>query len=391
MTTKRDYYKILGVSRTATDEEIKVAYRKLAMKYHPDTNQGDTDAEDKFKEVAEAYEVLRDKNKKAMYDRFGHEGLRGGGTGGGGFHDPFDIFREVFGSGFGSIFDEFFGGQTGRSGRRNQRRGRDLQVRLKLTLEEIAVGVTRQIKIKKLVACDTCEGSGAKKGSRPATCPQCEGKGEVRQVSQSLFGRFVNINTCPRCGGRGTTITDPCPTCRGEGIVHGEDTVEVTVPPGVAEGNYLTLSVQGNAGPNNGPAGDLIVVMEEKPHDFFIRNGHDVIFDLNLSFPEVALGTEVEIPTLEMEGEGKEKQNKMVKITIPAGTQSGKIFRLRGKGFPELNAYRHGDLLVEVKVWTPTRLTPREKELLEELITTENVQPPKKKGFFDKVKEALNI
>jgi molecular chaperone DnaJ len=395
MTTKRDYYEILGVSRTATDEEIKTSYRKMAMKYHPDRNQGDQEAEEKFKEVAEAYEVLRDNNKRAMYDRFGHEGLRGGAAGGGGFHDPFDIFREVFGSGFGrgfgSIFDEFFGGQAGGSGRRDQQRGRDLQIRLKLTMEEIATGVTKQVKIKKLVACDTCAGSGAKKGSQPTTCPQCEGRGEVRQVSQSMFGRFVNITACPRCGGRGTIITDPCPTCRGEGIMHGEDTVEITVPPGVSEGNYLTVRGKGNAGPNNGPAGDLIVVMEEKPHDFFTRNGNDIIFDLNLSFPEVALGTEVEIPTIEREEVDDTKKNKMVKITVPSGTQSGKVFRLRGKGLPELNAYRRGDLLVQVKVWTPTKLSAREKELLEELMQLENMQPPQKKGFFDKVKEALNI
>ncbi|MEJ2048690.1 MAG: molecular chaperone DnaJ [Calditrichota bacterium] len=388
---KRDYYEILGVSRNATPDQIKTAYRKLAMEYHPDRNQGDKEAEEKFKELAEAYEVLRDPNKRSMYDRFGHEGLKGGSYGGG-FHDPFDIFREVFGGGgFGSIFEDFFGAGTGRSGRRDQRKGSDLQIRLKLTLEEVAAGVTKQLKIKKQVACQTCGGSGLKKGSQPATCHQCHGSGEIREVSQSLFGRFVNITSCPRCLGRGTIITDPCETCRGEGIVQGEEVVDIGVPAGVTEGNYMTMRGKGNAGPNGGPAGDLIVVFEEIAHKFFTRNGSDVIFELDLSFPEVALGTEAEIPTLDMEGEGKERQNKLVKITIPAGTQSGKIFRLRGKGFPEVNAYRRGDLLVEVKVWTPTKLTPREKELLEELMTLENVQPPRKKGFFDKVKEALNI
>jgi molecular chaperone DnaJ len=389
---KRDYYEILGVGRNATPDQIKTAYRKLAMEYHPDRNQGDKEAEDKFKELAKAYEVLRDPNKRSMYDRFGHEGLKGGSYGGG-FHDPFDIFREVFGGGgFGSIFEDFFGGGgSRRSGGKNQRKGSDLQIRLKLTLEEIAVGTTKQLKIKKQVSCNSCSGSGLKKGSQPTTCPQCQGSGEVREVSQSLFGRFVNITTCPRCSGRGTIITDPCETCRGEGIVQGEETVDIGVPAGVTEGNYMTMRGKGNTGPNGGPAGDLIVVFEEIPHKFFTRNGNDVIFELDLSFPEVSLGTEAEIPTLEMEGEGKERQNKLVKITIPAGTQGGKIFRLRGKGFPELNAYRRGDLLVEVKVWTPTKLTPREKELLEELMTLENLQPPKKKGFFDKVKEALNI
>jgi molecular chaperone DnaJ len=388
---KRDYYEVLGISRNATPDQIKTAYRKLAMEYHPDRNQGDKEAEDKFKELAEAYEVLRDPNKKSMYDRFGHEGLKGGSYGGG-FHDPFDIFREVFGGGgFGSIFEDFFGAGSGRGGRRDQRKGSDLQIRLKLTLEEIAAGVTKQLKIKKQVACQTCEGSGLKKGSQPTTCPQCHGSGEIREVSQSLFGRFVNITSCPRCLGRGTIITDPCETCRGEGIVQGEEVIDIGVPAGVTEGNYMTMRGNGNAGPNGGPSGDLIVVFEEITHKFFTRNGSDVIFELDLSFPEIALGTEAEIPTLDMEGEGKERQNKLVKITIPAGTQGGKIFRLRGKGFPEVNAYRRGDLLVEVKVWTPTKLTPREKELLEELMTLENVQPPRKKRFFDKVKEALNI
>jgi molecular chaperone DnaJ len=390
MTTKRDYYEILGVSRSATEDEIKKAYRNLAMKYHPDQNQGDKEAEDKFKEVAEAYEVLMDRNKRSAYDRFGHDGLKGGGFGGG-FHDPFDIFREVFGSGFGSIFDDFFGGRSDRGGRRDQRRGRDMQIRLKLTLEEIASGVTKQLKIKKLVSCDTCSGSGLKEGTQPATCPQCQGNGEVREVSQSIFGRFVNIASCPRCAGRGTIITEPCVTCRGEGLIHGEEQVEVTVPPGVSEGNYMTVQAKGNAGPNAGPPGDLIVVMEEKSHPYYTRNGNDVILELNLSFPDVAVGTEIEIPTLEIEEEGKEKKSKVVKITIPAGTQSGKVFRLRGKGLPELNTYRRGDLLVEVRVWTPTKLSTRDKELLEELSQSDNFQPPKKKGFFDKVKEALNI
>ncbi len=392
MATKRDYYEILEVSRTASDDEIKSAYRKLAMKYHPDKNQGDKAAEDKFKEVAEAYEVLRDKNKRGVYDRFGHEGLRGtGATGGGGFHDPFDLFRDVFGGGFGSIFEEFFGGQGGGSRRRDRQRGRDQKINLKLSLEEIATGVNKQVKIKKQVACDTCGGSGAKEGSQPQTCPQCQGQGEVREVSQSLFGRFVNIVACPRCHGKGTIITDPCPSCRGEGLMHGEETVDISVPAGVSDGNYMTVRGKGNAGPQGGPPGDLIVVMEEKPHDFFTRNGSDVIFDMNISFPEVALGTDVEIPTLELEEEDGEMQNKLVKINVPSGTQSGKVFRLRGKGLPELNSYHKGDLLAQVKVWTPTKLSPREKELLEELLQQENLQPPRKKGFFDKVKEALNM
>lgn len=390
MTKKKDYYQVLGVDRTATEDEIKSAYRKLAMKYHPDRNQGDKEAEEKFKEIAEAYEVLSDKNKRSMYDQYGHEGLRGGFPGGG-FHDPFDIFREVFGSGFGSIFTDFFGERSESRGRRSQQRGSDLQIRLKLTLEEIASGVTKQLKIKKLVTCESCQGSGSKKGSKPSTCPQCQGKGEVREISQSFFGRFVNISTCPRCGGSGTVISDPCSTCRGEGLVHGEEIIEVNIPAGVAEGNYLTVRGKGNAAPRAGVAGDLIVVIEEQPHEFFTRNGNDIIFNLPLSFPEMALGTDLEIPTLELEEVNKEKHHKMVKISIPSGTQNEKVFRLRGKGLPELNGYRRGDLLVQVKVWIPTKLNNREKEILEELLHSENLHPPRKKGFFSKMKEALNM
>jgi molecular chaperone DnaJ len=392
MATKRDYYDILGVGRSATADEIKSSYRKLAMKYHPDQNQGDKGAEEKFKEVAEAYEVLKDPDKRARYDRFGHEGVKGGGYAGGGFHDPFDVFRDVFGGGgFGSIFDEFFGGGSGRSRRQDRQRGNDLQVKLKLTLEEIATGTTKNIKVKKQVVCHTCDGSGMKSGSQPVTCPVCRGSGEVRQISQSILGRIVNVTTCSRCGGRGTIITDPCPDCRGEGREHGEATVKVKVPAGAADGNYMTVRGEGNVGPNNGPSGDLIVVMEEKSHKFFSRNGNDVIYELYLSFPQVALGAEVEVPTLEMENVDGQKENKLVMISIPPGTQSGKVFRLRGKGLPEVNSYRKGDILVQVKVWTPEKLNQREKEILEELAQLENVNPPKKKGFFEKFKEAFNI
>lgn len=391
MTTKRDYYEILEIHKTASEEEIKSAYRKMAMKYHPDRNQGDKEAEEKFKEVAEAYEVLKDSNKRARYDRFGHEGVKGGASAGFDF-DHFDLsdaLRIFMEQGFG--FGDLFGNGNRRDRRTGKMRGRDMQIKLKLTLEEIASGVTKQLKIKKQVACSTCKGSGAKSGTKPSTCPVCQGSGEVREVSQSLFGRFVNIAPCSRCGGSGTIITSPCPDCRGEGRIHGEDTVEVNVPAGVAEGNYMTVRGKGNVGPNGGPAGDLIVVMEEIPHKFFNRHGNDVVYEVDLSFPEVALGTDVEIPTLELEDSDKEKINKIVKINIPPGTQSGKVFRLRQKGLPEVNTYRKGDLLVQVKLWTPTKLTPREKELLEELAQLENINPPRKKGFFEKFKEALNI
>ncbi len=388
MTTERDYYEILEVTQTATQEEIKSSYRKLAMKYHPDKNPGNAEAEEKFKEIAEAYEVLKDTDKRARYDRFGKDGVKGGAAGFDFDHfDLGDALRIFMEQGFG--FGDIFGG--GRSRRERMQRGTDLQIRLKLSLEEIATGVNRQLKIKKQVACDTCSGSGLKKGSSPATCPVCQGAGEVRQVSQSIFGRFVNVTTCSRCGGKGKIIDDPCPTCRGEGRVHGEDIVEVSIPAGVSEGNYLTVRGKGNVGPNGGSTGDLIVVIEEKSHKFFTRNGSDVIYELPVSFPQAAMGSEIEIPTLESELVDGGKQRKMVKIDIPSGTQPGKIFRLRGKGIPELNGYHNGDLLVQVKVHVPTKLTPREKELLAELMDYDNMNPPVKKGIFDKIKDTLNI
>lgn len=393
MAAKKDYYEILGVSRTATLEEIKAAYRKLAMKYHPDKNPGDKAAEEKFKEVTEAYEVLSNPEKRQKYDRFGHDGLKAGAGGFDfDFSDPFSIFEEVFG--FGDIFGSRRRGQRGT----RQTRGRDLQIKLKLTLEEIATGVTKKIKINRLIPCETCGGSGAKPGSRPHACPTCGGTGEIRQVSQSIFGRMINVSTCPRCRGQGTLIGEPCPECRGEGLIRGEETVEVTIPPGVSTGNYLTVQGKGNSGPRGGPAGDLIVVIEEEEHPLFVRHGNDLIYDLYISYPQAVMGTDVEIPTVELEENGKElpasnlNRYKKVKIHIPPGTQPGKVFRIRGKGVQELNSYHRGDLLVQVKVWVPTKVSPREKELLEELSRMENVQPPRKsKSFFKKFKEAFNI
>jgi molecular chaperone DnaJ len=398
--TKRDYYEILNVSRNASQDEIKSSYRKLAMKYHPDKNPGDHEAEEKFKEVAEAYEVLNNPEKRRRYDAFGHDGLRGAAGGGGGFHDPFDIFREVFGGGFGSIFDDFFGGSGGARGRGRsyRQRGSDLQIKLKLSLEEIATGIKKKVKVNKLINCEECGGTGQKTSSQSSTCPTCQGSGEVRQVSQSLFGRFVNVTTCPQCHGEGNVITDPCPTCRGEGRDRGEETVEFNIPAGVSTGNYLTLEGKGNVGPRGGPAGDLIVAIEEKEHPFFERHGNDILFHLYLSFPQAAIGLEVEIPTIQANSGGKKLSEddpahyKKVKIHVPPGTQPEKVFRLRGKGIPELNGYGKGDLLVQVKVWVPTKLSAKEKELLEELGEQENMQPSEKeKGFFQKVKETLNL
>lgn len=371
-----DYYSLLGIGRDADQNEIKKAYRKLAMEYHPDRNPDNKEAEDKFKKLSEAYAVLSDPQKRAEYDRFGRAGARGaGGFGGfsGGFSgDPFDIFREVFGGGFGDIFG--MGGSGG--GRSNRRRGADLQLRLKLSLEEIATGVKKKIKLKKQVDCDTCDGTGKSPGTSKVTCPACHGRGEVAYRQ----GFFTVSQTCQRCGGEGSIIDKPCPTCHGDGRVRGEDQIEIDVPAGIAEGQYLTVRGEGNVGPRGGPPGDVLIIIEEKEHDDFERHGDDIVYHLNLSFPQVVLGAEVEVPTLE----GK------AMITIPAGTQSGKILRMKNKGIPRLNSYRRGDELIKVHVWTPTKIGSKEKSLLKELAKFDSLQPRKDdKNFFERMKEAI--
>ena len=363
---KRDYYEILGVSRTASTEEIKKAYRKLAMQYHPDRNPGDKEAEEKFKEAAEAYEVLNNDEKRHLYDQYGHEGVKAGGFSGG-FAD-FDLSDALrtFMQGFGG-FEDFFG--MGRGRERGVHRGSDLQVHLRLTLEEIAVGVEKKIKIKKYIVCDACKGTGARGGSAVKTCPVCHGTGEVRQVSRSIFGQFVNVTTCPNCHGEGTIIEDPCPVCRGEGRVRGETMVTVKIPAGVSTGNYLTLRGEGNVGKRGGPAGDLIVIIEEKEHDLFERHGDDILYELNVGFSQITLGDEVEVPTL----------SSKVVLKIPKGTQSGKIFRLKGKGIPHLNHYGIGDELVRIKVETPKDLSREEKDLFKKLAELERKRLHKEK------------
>lgn len=382
---KRDYYEVLGLGRDATEEDIKRAYRRLALQYHPDRNPGNKDAEEKFKEATEAYEVLKDTEKRSKYDRYGHAGVAAeAGFGGFDFStfnlsDALRAFMRDFGS-FG-IFDDFFG-QTTRTRRRGGPRGRDLQVRLKLSLEEIATGVDKKIKVKRMVRCDQCRGTGAAKGTSKVSCPRCEGSGQIRKVSRSFFGQFVNLTTCDYCKGEGEVIQKPCPTCAGQGRITGASTIAVKVPAGVVTGNYIPIRASGDVGPRGGSSGDLIVLIEELEHDLFRRREDDIIFELPVSFSQAALGDQVEVPTLDGE----------VNLKIPAGTQSGKIFRFKGKGIPHLHGYGKGDQLIRIAVWTPTRLSREEKILFEKLAQSSSSKPPKPgKSFFDKLKDTLGM
>ncbi|MGD8780410.1 MAG: molecular chaperone DnaJ [Ignavibacteria bacterium] len=370
---KRDYYEVLGVGKNASKDEIKKAYRKLAMQHHPDRNPGNKEAEEKFKEAAEAYEVLSDDQKKVKYDRFGHSGLRGGQD----FHgfndvnDIFSHFSDIFGGAFGgsSIFDDFFGG-GGTSQRSRQRTkgtpGSDLKVDLKLSLEEIAGGTTKKIKLKKYKECATCGGTGAKSASDFATCTVCNGTGEVRQVSRSLFGQFVNISPCQNCNGSGKIISNPCRSCSGDGRIYDESTIKINVPAGVTNNSYMTLRGEGNAGKNGGPAGDIIVVFHEESHKHFLRDNDNVIYDLYLSYPEAVLGTEVEVPTL----------NGRAKLKIDAGIQVGKFLKMREKGIQHLNSHGAGDQLVRINIYIPRKISSKEKDLLNELQNQPNIKVP---------------
>jgi len=381
--SKRDYYEVLGVSRGASADEIKKAYRKVAMQYHPDRNPGDKSAEEKFKEAAEAYEVLSDQEKRAQYDRFGHAGVNGRvGHGNVNMEDIFSQFGDIFGD---DIFGSFFGGGGRRSGGQRTRgvRGSNLRIKIKLNYEEIARGVTKQIKVKKHVVCGTCNGSGAKDKGSVQTCSTCHGTGQVRRVQNTFLGQMQTVTTCPTCNGEGTTITAKCPTCRGDGRVYGEETVTIDIPAGVGEGMQMNVQGRGNAGERGGPPGDLIVLIEEEPHKELHRDGLNVAYDLHISFPDAVFGTTVEVPTID----GR------AKIKIPAGTQSGKIFRLKGKGFPGVNSYEKGDQLIHVNVWTPQNLTAEEKAMLEKLSNSPNFTPhPDKseKSFFDRVREMFS-
>ncbi|NTU93682.1 MAG: molecular chaperone DnaJ [Chlorobiaceae bacterium] len=395
---KRDYYEVLGVSRSADKDEIKKAYRKLALKYHPDKNPDNAEAEEHFKEVNEAYEVLSNDDKRRRFDQFGHAGVgssaasEGGagqyGAGYGDFSDIFSAFNDMFSGGGGRTrgggspfgFEDAFGG-GGRRGRSAGIQGTDLKVRLKLTLEEIAKGVEKTLKIKKQVACKECNGTGSKSG-KSETCQTCHGTGEVRQVSKTMFGQFVNVAACPTCGGEGHVVKDRCTSCYGEGIKQGEVTVKITVPAGVQADNYMTLRGQGNAGPRGGASGDLIVIFEEKPHQHFKRNGYDVIYDLSVGFPDLVLGTKIDVPTLDGS----------LKLTIPAGTQPNTMLRIAGKGISHLKGGGTGDQYVRVNVYVPKDLPGKEKEQLKELRKSPAITPvpgdyENEKSIFEKAKD----
>ncbi|PYJ94550.1 MAG: molecular chaperone DnaJ [Verrucomicrobia bacterium] len=373
-TKKRDYYEVLGIGRNASDEEVKRAYRKLAVKFHPDKNPDDPHAEEKFKELGEAYDVLMDPEKRAAYDRFGHAAFAPGGIGfGGGFHDPFDIFREVFGGGFGGgIFETFFGGAGTRT--EDRHRGSDLRYDMEITLEEAAFGVQKEIEIEKLGICDKCDGTGAEPGSRAVTCPTCRGRGQVI----SSRGFFQVSQTCPRCRGAGEIIEKPCPQCRGEGRVEKRSRVTLKIPAGIREGSRLRSSSNGEAGIRGGPPGDLYVVIHIKEHKVFQRDGDSLYCEVPIPFSVAALGGEVDIPTLE----GK------AHLKVPAGTQSGQMFKLRGKGISNIDGRSRGDLLARLIVEVPSRLNAEQRRKLEEfaaLCGDDNT--PLWKSFFERAKE----
>jgi molecular chaperone DnaJ len=382
---KRDYYEILGVGKNATADEIKKSYRKVAMQFHPDLNPGDKDSEEKFKEAAEAYEILSDPDKRAQYDRFGHSafspGRGGGGPHGMNMDDIFSQFGDIFGE---DMFGSFFGG-GGRGGRSRSKgiRGNNLRVKIKVNYEEIANGTAKTIKVKKYVSCNTCGGSGAKDKSSLQTCGTCGGNGQVRKVQNTFLGQMQTVTTCPACNGEGSVIVNKCTACKGEGRVYGEETVTLDIPEGVQEGMQLSMSGKGNVGERGGGPGDLIILIEEETHPHLHRDGLNVAYDLFVSFPDAVFGIQVEVPTID----GR------AKIKIPAGTQSGKIFRLKGKGFPSINSSEKGDQLIQVNVWTPQHISAEEKDVLEKMQESQNFQPrPDKndKSFWEKIRETFN-
>ncbi|NOU60478.1 molecular chaperone DnaJ [Marinifilum caeruleilacunae] len=377
--SKRDYYEVLGVSKSASETELKKAYRKKAIQFHPDKNPGNKEAEENFKEAAEAYEVLSNPEKRQRYDQFGHAGMSGaagGGFGGGmNMEDIFSHFGDIFGGG------SFFGGGFGGGGRSSRRvnRGSNLRVKVKLTLKEIAEGVEKKIKVKKYVECNSCNGSGAKDGSSFSTCSTCNGSGHVTRVQNTILGQMQTSSTCPSCNGEGKMITNKCTSCAGEGIVRDEEVISINIPAGVAEGMQLSVSGKGNAARRGGVNGDLLILIQEEEHPELVRDENDLLYNLFISIPDSILGTAVEIPTIE---------NK-VKVKIDGGTQPGKILRLRGKGLPDVNGYGRGDLMVKINVWVPNNVSKEERKILEKMQSSESFQPKpssQEKSFFKKVR-----
>lgn len=378
MAQKKDFYEILGVDKKASKDDLKKAYRKVALQYHPDRNPDNKEAEQKFKEAAEAYEVLSDDNKRARYDQFGHAGVdnQGGGHQGG-FGNMEDIFSQ---------FSDIFGGggfnSRGRQTRGRGQRGADLRIKVSLSLEEINEGANKKIKVKKYVDCKPCGGSGAKDKNSVKTCHTCNGSGYVRRVQQTFLGQMQTTTPCPTCNGTGETITNKCSSCKGEGRVYGEEMISLDIPAGVHEGLQLSMGGKGNAGMNGGDSGDLLINIKEKEHDHFTRDGNNILYELDVNFADAALGTSIEVPSL----------NGNVKITLPQGTPSGKIFRLRGKGLPSIQGYEKGDQLIHINIWVPTNLTAEERKALEVIKKSKNFQPTdsekkERKGLFDKMKD----
>ena len=375
-----DFYSVLGVQRAASDDEIKKAYRKLAMQYHPDRNNGSREAEERFKEITEAYDVLRDPNKRAAYDRYGEAGLRSG-AGGGGFHhvdlsEALGIFMRDFGafSGLGDLFGAGGGRRQGGS-----RAGSDVKLTVELTLQEVATGVQKTFSAKLLDPCDRCEGSGAEQGTKAQRCSTCGGSGEVRRAQRSFFGQFVSVAPCPTCAGEGTVIAAPCKKCKGEGRTRGDHSIQVQIPAGVATGQYMTLRGMGNAGPRSGPRGDVLVVFDVADDARFERDGEDLYCEVLVSYPQLVLGDDVEVPAV----------TTTVSLRIPPGTQSGQVFNVRGRGLPRVNASGVGDLHVRVQLWTPDAVTRDEEALLRKLAETSKVPQSREKGFWTRMKEAL--
>ena len=382
-----DYYKLLGLSRGAGPDDIKKAYRKLALKYHPDRNQGSKETEDQFKEVTEAYEVLNDPQKRSIYDQYGEQGLNRGAGGGGGFggfdfSDALEVFMRDFG-GFGGL-EDLFGGRQRRGGSRSAPQGEAIKVRVRVSLSEVATGVEKTLKVAVLDTCKPCSGSGSADGSAPTPCKTCGGSGEQRQAQRTVFGQFISVVPCRTCRGEGRVIEEPCPQCHGEGRARSERPIKVEIPPGVTSENFITLRGEGHVGPRGGPRGDLLVLIQVEEDARFVRDGPHLRYELPVTFSQAALGDEVEIPTVDG----------TVRLTIPRGIQSGEILRLRGQGLPELHGRAKGDQLVRIVVWTPERLTPDQEQAIRELRDLEDAAPEKLdedsgRSIWSRVKEAF--